>query len=103
MMSPAGAIFRITLLVTAFELTRSRGGRYACLLPSGSHGGVFATVWVTRRSCDPFTATDAGRTPGSKITAPVLGPVEKWVVRLDTRGFGVAGSSSRCAVASIVC
>ena len=39
---------------------------------------------------------------GRKITALVLGLVQGSVVRSDSRGFGVAGSSSKCAVASIV-
>jgi hypothetical protein len=41
--------------------------------------------------------------PGSKITAlvPEWGD-EDWVVRSDSRGFGVAGSFSKCAFASIV-
>jgi hypothetical protein len=40
---------------------------------------------------------------GSKITALVLdSDVEDWVVRSDSRGFGVGGSSSKCAFASIV-
>ena len=43
-----------------------------------------------------------GRKSGSKITALVLGLVEGSVVQSDSRGFGVAGSSSKCAVASIV-
>jgi len=45
-----------------------------------------------------------GRKSGSKITVlvPVLDLVEGSVVRSDSRGFGVAGSSSKCAVASIV-
>ena len=43
-----------------------------------------------------------GRKSGSKITALVLGSVEDSVVRSDSRGFGVAESSSKCAVASIV-
>ena len=34
-------------------------------------------LWVTRRCpCDPSTQNDAGGTPGSKITALVLGLVE---------------------------
>jgi hypothetical protein len=53
-------------------------------------------------SYDPFTENDAERTPGSKITALVLGLVEDSVDRSDSRGFGVAQSSSKCAVASIV-
>jgi hypothetical protein len=40
---------------------------------------------------------------GRKIIALMLGLVEDSVVRSHTRGFGVAGSSSKCAVASIVC
>jgi hypothetical protein len=43
-----------------------------------------------------------GRKSGWKITALVLGLSEGSVVRSDNRGFGVAESSSRCAVASIV-
>jgi len=39
---------------------------------------------------------------GRKITALALGLVQDLVVRSDSRSFGVAGSSSRCAVASIV-
>ncbi|MCU1291648.1 MAG: hypothetical protein JWP08_498 [Bryobacterales bacterium] len=39
----------------------------------------------------------------SKITALRLWPVRKRVVRFGTRGFGVRESSSRCAVALIVC
>jgi hypothetical protein len=56
-------------------------------------------VWVIGKgdSCDPFTKNDAGRT-GSKITVLVLGLVEDSVVRSDSRGFGVAGSSSKCAI-----
>ena len=37
-----------------------------------------------------------------KITALVLGWVEDWVVRSDSRGFGVAEASWKCGVASIV-
>ena len=64
--------------------------------------------WVTEIGGlhDPTSTKNAGGTPGSKITAlvlvPVLGLVEGSVVRSDSRGFGVAGSSSKCAVASIV-
>ena len=43
-----------------------------------------------------------GQFTGSKITALVLGWVEDSVLRSDSRGFGVAGSSSRYGVASIV-
>src|SRR5215469_14089276 len=42
-------------------------------------------------------------TPGSKITALALGSVGDSAVRSDIRAFEVAGSSSKCAVASIVC
>ena len=38
----------------------------------------------------------------SKIIGLVPGLVEDSVVRSDSQGFGVAGSSSKCAVASIV-
>jgi hypothetical protein len=40
--------------------------------------------------------------PGSKITAFVLGWVEDLRVQLDSRGFGVGGSSWQCGVAWIV-
>jgi len=39
---------------------------------------------------------------GSKITALVLGWVEGWVVRSDSRGFGAVGAFWPCAFASIV-
>jgi hypothetical protein len=39
---------------------------------------------------------------GRKITALALGLVQGLVVLSDSRGLGVAGPSSRCAVASIV-
>jgi hypothetical protein len=69
----------------------------------GSCGG-FEISWVTEKGGprDPTTEKDAGGTPGSKITPLVLGLVEGSVVRSDSRGFGVAGPSSKCAVASIV-
>ena len=35
--------------------------------------------------------------PESKITAPVLGWLEDWVIRSDNRDFGVAESFSTCA------
>ena len=40
--------------------------------------------------------------PASKITVLVLGWVEGWVVRSDSRGFGAAGAFWRCVFASIV-
>jgi hypothetical protein len=85
----------------ALERSRGRGGRCRvggpgscdsyCQINCGSQGGP----------CDPSTQNHAGGT-GSKITALVLGLVEDSVVRSDSRGFGVAESSSKCAVASTV-
>ena len=49
-----------------------------------------------------FRGPDGPKGQGRKITALALGLVQDLVVRSDSRSFGVAGSSSRCAVASIV-
>ena len=46
------------------------------------------------------TARSRNIVTGSKITALVLGWVETLVFRSDSRGFGVAGSSSQCVLAS---
>ena len=71
----------------------------AMLLIPGS-AGVLANQ-CDQKKVDMFSRT-GGRPTGSKITALVLGWVEDSAFRSDSRGFGVAGSFSRCAFAWIV-
>src|SRR5215469_16643343 len=68
-----------------------------------NHKSLRSVNWVItlrRRYDDPTSPAHAGRAPGSKIIA--LDLVERSLVRCDSRGFGVAESFAKCAVASIV-
>jgi hypothetical protein len=75
-------------------------------------GGDYDAFVANTRATTP-TAHHYSRTPhptrrvlqtelqARKITVPVLGWVENWVFRSDSRGVGGHGSSSKCEVASI--
>src|SRR5215469_3495320 len=90
------------LLVSSLERSRLAADASREVVERWLLDGFDVSVGHRRCSRDPSTQNDAGGTPGSKISAPVLGWVEVWADRSDSRGVGGPGSSSKCGVASIV-